>query len=996
MLTCAHLTAAEAPRAISLGNDGKLKYLLDDRLNRIPDYSTCGYMGGGVSIPDAQVRAVVSAGAGDAGPRIQAAIDYVSRLPPDVHGLRGAVLLPQGRYPIAGCLRITASGVILRGEGDGTVLIATGTDRRTLIQVAGRNDLKTQPTPRKITDNFVAVGATTFHAEVDGLHVGDDVLIRRPSTKEWISSIGMYQFPGRSGGDFRFSWLPGKMDVTWRRRIAGIAKGEVTIDAPLTTALEEGQGASNFGGGTLSAFTWPSQINQVGIEGLRCESEFDRTNPQDEQHAWMAIGMESVRNAWVRQVSAVHFASSVVNLLETTDAVTIEDCRSLDPVSEIGGYRRHSFYTNGQRTLFQRCHAEHGRRDFCAGYLAAGPNAFVFCDASDARDFSGTIESWASGILFDNLNTDGQIKLDNREIWDQGAGWTAANCMLWNCTAPVITVRNPPHARNWVFGCWGQFVGDGHWGVVNEFIKPDSLYLQQLRDRLGPAAVAAIERRAIPTGNDGAKNIDDIAPELVARAMRPAAPPAKPLSLRNGWLVCDGKVLTGNRIDVNWWKGRIIPSLAEEYGVNLTRFVPGRTGPGFTDDLEQLTDSMLAHGQALLAHHWGLWYDERRQDHEMVRRIDADVWPPFYEQAWARSGTGAAWDGLSKYDLTRFNPWYFNRLKQFADLCDRKGLVLVNQMYFQHNIIEAGAHWVDTPWRPANALQDLGFPEPPPFENRKRIFMADAFYDVTVPARREFHRAFIRKSLDNLAGNTNVIQVIGEEFTGPLPFVQFWIDTIAEWERETGKRPLIGLSCTKDVQDAILDDAVRSPFVSVIEMKYWWRTAGGKLFEPKGGQSLSPRQQIREWKGKMTRSDILTAGQVREYRLRYPDKAILCDYDHLDGWAVLVGGASVPPIYEQGAKSLMEALPKMRPFEPASGLTDQQWAIAEPDQHFVVYSASGPTIGLDLSGTQSTFAIRWLDPATGAVTDAGKISGGAVRQFTPPTAGRAILWLSRK
>ncbi len=80
----------------------------------------------------------------------------------------------------------------------------------------------------------------------------------------------------------------------------------------------------------------------------------------------------------------------------------------------------------------------------------------------------------------------------------------------------------------------------------------------------------------------------------------------------------------------------------------MTRFVPGREGPGFTDDLDELTDGMVAGHKAALEHHWGLWYDRRRDDHEMVRRPDGDVWPPFYEQPWARSGQGVAWDGLSQ------------------------------------------------------------------------------------------------------------------------------------------------------------------------------------------------------------------------------------------------------------------------------------------------------------------------------------------------------------
>ena len=178
----------------------------------------------------------------------------------------------------------------------------------------------------------------------------------------------------------------------------------------------------------------------------------------------------------------------------------------------------------------------------------------------------------------------------------------------------------------------------------------------------------------------------------------------------------------------------------------------------------------------------------------MVRRPDGDVWPPFYEQPWARSGRGIAWDGLSQYDLESFNPWYFGRLDAFAGLCDRKGLVLLHQAYFQHNILEAGAHWADFPWRPANCLQATGFPEPPPYAGKKRIFMADAFYDVTHPMRRRLHRLYIRHCLDVLGAHPNVIFLTGEEFTGPLEFIRFWLDTVTEWERETGRDVLVGLA----------------------------------------------------------------------------------------------------------------------------------------------------------------------------------------------------------
>jgi Family of unknown function (DUF6298) len=994
LLTPSWATAADLSRRfVYAGADGKLVYSADERGNRVPDFSACGYGGGGVAIPDAPVRVVIPPAGGDSGPYIQAAIDYVSALPADDQGIRGAVLLLAGRHEVAGGLRLTAGGVVLRGQGqgpDGTALVAAGTDRRTLIRVLGKDDRRTVSQSYAVADRYVPVGADRLRlATTEGLRVGDTVLVEHPSTKGWIAAVGMDRFPSRDAGSW-LDWQPGTLDVRWDRVITRLDGDAVTLDAPLTTALD-----AAYGGGRLHVYSWPGRIRQVGVENLRCESAFDPANPLDEQHAWAAVGFENVQDGWVRQVTAAHFAGSAVSVGEGCTGVTVEDCTSLQPVSEVGGYRRHTFATSGQRTLFRRCRAEHGRHDFAAGYLAAGPNAFVECEAVAAHGFSGPIESWASGVLYDNVTIDGGgLALTNREVDDHGVGWAAANCVLWQCTAPVVTCRRPPTAQNWAIGCWGQFVGDGRWRSLNEFVKPASLYAAQLIDRLGAKAVENTRRRDIPARPGGAKVIDEVAPHLIERRAHPAPAPRKPLELKNGWLVCDGKLVSGGRTGTAWWRGQALPSRAGEFGVGVTRFVPGLVGPGFTDDLDGLTDSMRANNQAALEHHWGLWYDRRRDDHEMVRRIGGEVWPPFYEQPWARSGRGTAWDGLSKYDLTRFNPWYFDRLKEFANHCDRKGRILVQQMYFQHNVLEAGAHWADFPWRQANCLQDTGFPEPPPYANNKRIFMAEAFYDVTHPVRRELHRAYIRHCLDTLGDNTNVIFQTGEEFTGPLAFVQYWLDSIDEWQKEKGKKALVGLSCTKDVQDAILADPVRADLVSVIDLKYWWYTADGGVYDPKGGASLAPRQQLREWKGSKSRSDQSIARQVRECRTRYPGKAVVCSLDPANGWAVLAAGASVPNLPPATDPALLAALPALKPFACA-GLTDRQWAVAESGRHYLVYSGSGDTIRLALAGTETTYSASWVDPKTGALRVAREAVQAGDAVFRTPGPGPAVLWVTR-
>src|SRR5262245_16040891 len=97
----AQQASQEATRFVSQG-DGRLIYQTDPRGDRIPDFSYCGYRGGGVRLPDMPARVFVNPIEGDNTRQIQAAIDYVSQLPADERGFRGAVLLTKGRHLVGG------------------------------------------------------------------------------------------------------------------------------------------------------------------------------------------------------------------------------------------------------------------------------------------------------------------------------------------------------------------------------------------------------------------------------------------------------------------------------------------------------------------------------------------------------------------------------------------------------------------------------------------------------------------------------------------------------------------------------------------------------------------------------------------------------------------------------------------------------------------------------------------------------------------------------
>jgi hypothetical protein len=497
LLPGASLSARRAEsKPVHQGRNGRLVYLPDENGNTIPDFSYCGFKAGGVRLPQAAVKRIVQPGDGDDGARIQQAIDAVSDLPPNRNGLRGAVLLKKGRYEISGSLRIAQSGVVLQGEGqgeDGTVLLATGESKRTLLEIGGKGKPREVPdTRREITDEYVPVGARSFHvSDATGFKVGDTVIGRRPSTANWIPDLGMDRLPPRSDGQPITQWKPGSKDLLFDRVITAINGRRITIDAPLTNAFEK-----KYGGGTIYKYDFPGRIELVGIENLRGVSEYK--GAEDEKHAMDFIVMDVVTNAWVRKITAAHFIHSAVTVEEWGKWITIEGSNCLDPISRIRGCRRYPFLLSGQLTLVQRCYARNGRHDFVNGSTVAGPNVFLDCSSEKAHADSGPHHRWATGTLFDNVHVEGNaINIRNRGNLGTGHGWAGANVVLWNCTADSIICEQPPTAQNWAIGCrTPQRSGDAFWESLGQMVHPRSLYLKQLEDRRGAAAVINISAKS--------------------------------------------------------------------------------------------------------------------------------------------------------------------------------------------------------------------------------------------------------------------------------------------------------------------------------------------------------------------------------------------------------------------------------------------------------------------------------------------------------------------
>ena len=491
---------------VYLGKGGKLINVPDEQGNVIPDFSHCGYMGGGVALPEVPV--VMTVGPEDGGDdtkRLQAAIDAVSERVPDADGFRGALLLRRGTYRIGGTLKVRTSGVVLRGEGDaddGTILVATGTGKRTLITFSGTGSpQEVEDTRQTIVDNYVPVGTRTFEVvDASGFAVGDRVIVHRPSTVEWIAALGMDRIEMKHPRVKQ--WEPGSYDLRFDRVITGVDGNRVTVDAPMGNAFEK-----VYGGGWIYHYTFEGRIEQVGIEHIRGISEFDDSIPDrrqegefaDEDHGWNFVVFERVQNGWARDITSVHFGYSCVTLGRLSKWMTVQDSQCLDPVSQVRGGRRYSFPIHGQLSLIQRCYTRRGRHDYVLHDRVPGPNAFVDCVADQAFSDSGPHHRWSVCTLFDNVVVIGNaINVQDRQSSGTGHGWAGAQKVLWNCEAESFVGQKPPTSQNYYIGCIGEKRGgshereDGYWESHGKKVSPRSLYWQQLEDRLGPDAVRQV------------------------------------------------------------------------------------------------------------------------------------------------------------------------------------------------------------------------------------------------------------------------------------------------------------------------------------------------------------------------------------------------------------------------------------------------------------------------------------------------------------------------
>jgi hypothetical protein len=489
---------------VSQDPSGHLVYRSLPQGDRIVDFSYAGYMGGGVPLPHVPEAVMVVPSGADDTAAIQQAIDQVSNLPLK-NGFRGAVVLAPGKFLCSGQLNISASGVVLRGNGPvtaSTTIKMTG-DPHVAIAIESKEEMKAVGNAAHITEAYVPAGAQSITIDnASAFAVGDSIRITRYTTPQWLHFMGMDRMV-RDGQDE--TWVGDHISTV--RVVAGLQGNELRLDVPLTDSYDRKYMPPE--GAEVVKVVINGRIENDGIEGLHILApprSVAFTDP-----LFRAINLSGVRNAWIRDVLADDTTEGI-DAAQDAIAMTFQNVFFRHGTTITSSAKPADFALRGTQILVLRC-GSFGDDLFyvITGARNQGPNVVL-----DSKFMgNGHIQPhqrWATGLLVDNSQVPhGGIDMMNRGEMGSGHGWTMGWGVVWNSSASSLIIQNPPGAANWSIGTTGQelkaamkIIGvhprdagpdlpQGFIESPNHRVLPDSLYRAQLAERLGAAALKALE-----------------------------------------------------------------------------------------------------------------------------------------------------------------------------------------------------------------------------------------------------------------------------------------------------------------------------------------------------------------------------------------------------------------------------------------------------------------------------------------------------------------------
>jgi hypothetical protein len=348
---------------------------------------------------------------------------------------------------------------------------------------------------------------------------------------------------------------------------------------------------------------------------------------------------------------------------------------------------------------------------------------------------------------------------------------------------------------------------------------------------------------------------------------------------------------------------------------------------------------------------------------------------------WLRTGPGIALDGKPKFDLTKFNPEYFDRLHRRVSEAGDRGIYM-SVMLFEgwglyhgnrRRAADVGWAWRTHPFNPENNINGI--------EVEGADSLSGRIHTLKNPMVNKLQADYIRRVVDAVNDLDNVLyEVINEG--GEKEWNWWVIQTVNDYQRTKPQQHPVGntghgaervpsmLASPADwispgSNDGYGDDPPvwNEKKVSIHDTDHFW---GGTAGDPawvwrsflKGHNPIF----MDPYDGSVLGKDDERCRQVRKYMgysLQFAERMDL------------------------GA------------MQPSVDLSSTGYCLANPGKEYIVYQPkSGDSFDVEL--VPGKYRFEWFDPSEGAAAGSGRLKVSDKKQnFTAPFNREAVLYLKR-
>ncbi len=425
-------------------------------------------------------------------------------------------------------------------------------------------------------------------------------------------------------------------------------------------------------------------------------------------------------------------------------------------------------------------------------------------------------------------------------------------------------------------------------------------------------------------------------------------------------------------------------------------------------DYEAYIDMMAANGHNFMR--FWMW-EQSRMGPWSSKTIEMGPMP------YVRTGPGLANDGLPKFDLTRFNPDYFERMRERLIAARERGIYAA-VMLFQGWCLNRRPDSADSgdpyPYLPVHADNNINGVSAP--ESAHDFDDQATLHSLAIsPELLAVQEAYVRKVVETVNDLDNVLyEVINEG--GSIEWQHHIIELVKQIESGLPRQHPVGM--TYRWHPPHPNEAL---FTSPAD----WISPADEPFEGKVGETsvtFSYKENPPPADGRkvvVTDTDHLW-GHGGAYRWVWKSFLRGLNPIFMDPWAPLPGEKDVekttPWLHDWGGISkddrdypewalLRRHMGYTREFAervdlvnmaPRGDLVSTGYCLAYPDHEYIVYFPESAEARVDLRGASGEFAVEWFIPLLNQTVEGPRpVHGGDFVRINPPVSLDAVLYLRK-